>query len=160
MVSITVPFQSRRNTSVDSTGSPKEFLFTDFYHRNLVSVIKEKMSNPSDDDQFHYEPYALNFQPDGSPHPIHIHRELYTSPAFLEAHTVLQDMPPEPDCSLSRYVVALMFCSDSTQLTSFGDTSLWSLYMLFGNESKYQRCKPSCCLGNHVAYFHRVSTSF
>ena len=155
-ISISVPFQSRRGAS-DSTGTPKEFLFTDFYHRNLVSVIKEKLSNARDDNQFHYDPYELNFQPDGSPRPIRVHGELYTSPAFLDEHKALQELPPEPGCSLPRCVVGIMFCSDSTQLASFGDTSLWPLYMFFGNESKYRRCKPSCHLGNHVAYFHRVS---
>jgi hypothetical protein len=84
-ISISVPFQSRRGAS-DSTGTPKEFLFTDFYHRNLVSVIKEKLSNARDNNQFHYDPYELNFQPDGSPRPIRVHGELYTSPAFLDEH--------------------------------------------------------------------------
>jgi hypothetical protein len=159
-VSITVPFQARRNATAKSTDGPQEFLFADFYHRNLVEVIKEKLSNPRDDDLFHYEPYVLNFQPDGSSRPIRVHGELYTSPAFIEAHTALQEMPPEPGCSLSRCVIALMFCSDSTHLTSFGNATLWPLYLYFGNESKYRRCKPSCRLGNHVAYFQKVRASF
>src|ERR1700692_4795001 len=49
-----------------------------------------------------------------------------------------------------------MFWSDATQLTSFGNAKLWPTYMYFGNESKYRRCKPSCHLSNHVAYFETV----
>jgi hypothetical protein len=49
-----------------------------------------------------------------------------------------------------------MFWSDSTQLASFGDASLWPLYMFMGNESKYRRCKPSQHLCSHVAYFKKV----
>jgi hypothetical protein len=60
---------------------------------------------------------------------------------------------------LPRHIIALMFASDATQLTSFGDTSLWPLYMIFGNESKYRRCKPTLHLCHHVAYFRKVRRS-
>jgi hypothetical protein len=55
-------------------------------------------------------------------------------------------------------VLALMFWSDSTHLASFGNSKLWPCYMFFGNESKYRRCKPSCRLCSHVAYFNHVGT--
>lgn len=50
-----------------------------------------------------------------------------------------------------------MFWSDSTHLTSFGDSKLWPLYMFIGNDSKYRRCKPSHKLCSHIAYFQKVS---
>ncbi|KAH7917271.1 hypothetical protein BV22DRAFT_1026716, partial [Leucogyrophana mollusca] len=34
------------------------------------------------------------------------------------------------------------------------------LYVYFGNESKYRRCKPSCNLCAHVAYFQNLPDSF
>ncbi|KAG2067230.1 hypothetical protein BDR04DRAFT_1129692 [Suillus decipiens] len=40
------------------------------------------------------------------------------------------------------------------------DDELWPTYMYFGNESKYRRCKPSCNLSNHVAYFEMLPNSF
>jgi hypothetical protein len=49
-----------------------------------------------------------------------------------------------------------MFWSDATQLANFGDAKLWPLYMFFGNESKYQRGKPSSNRCEHVAYFESV----
>jgi hypothetical protein len=153
-VSITVPFQSRRNATAD--GTPREFVVGDFYHRSIVSVVREKLSNPAHDDLFHYEPYMLQWQPTATSNPMRVHGEIYTSPAFLNAHNELQSSPPEPECTLPRHIIALMFASDATHLTSFGDTKVWPLYLFFGNESKYRRSKPSCRLGNHVAYFHRV----
>jgi hypothetical protein len=155
-VSITVPFQMRRNATAD--GTPREFVVGDFYHRSIVSIVREKLSNPAHDDLFHYEPYSLQWQPTATSNPMRVHGEIYTSPAFLDAHDELQSSPPEPDCTLPRHIIALMFASDATHLTSFGDAKLWPLYMFFGNESKYRRCKPSCRLGNHVAYFNRVRT--
>jgi hypothetical protein len=84
---------------------------------------------------------------------------MYTSPAFAEAHRELQNSSPEPDCDLPWVVMALMFWSDGTQLTSFGSAQLWPCYLSFGNESKYCWCKPTHHLFNHVAYFQAVSFS-
>ena len=53
----------------------------------------------------------------------------------------------------------LMFLSNLTHLTAFGDVKLWPLYLLFGNDSKYLRCKPRSHLCEHVAYFIKVGTT-
>jgi hypothetical protein len=156
-VTISVPFQKRRGERIDRQAGPQDYIVADFYHRSLVSVIREKLSSPEHDRHFHYEPYELNWQPPNLPHPIKTYGELYTSPSFIRAHNDLQNSPAEPGCCLPRVIVALMFWSDATHLTSFGDTKLHPLYMCFGNESKYRRGKPSCHLCNHVAYFQKVS---
>ena len=154
-ITILVPAQHRRNATPDEGFGPQEYTIPDFYHRNLVSVIREKLSNSSDNDHFHYDPYTLKFQPGTDP-PINVHGEHYTSQSFIDAHIALQNSPPEPGCTLSRHVIALMFYSDGTHLTSFGNAKLWPVYLYFGNESKYWRSKPSCNLGNHVAYLQKV----
>ena len=63
-------------------------------------------------------------------------------------------------CTLPRRIIALMFWSDATHLTSFGDAKLWPLYVFFGNQTKYSRGQPSAKLCNHVAYFQTVSISY
>jgi hypothetical protein len=158
-ITILVPFQRHRNADSNANPSSREYTLGNFYHRSLVSVIREKLSSPDDVEHFHYEPYAFKWQPGSSPDPVDVYGELYSSKAFIDAHEALQSSPPEPECRLSRHVVALMFYSDSTHLTSFGDAKLWPIYLYFGNESKYRRCKPSCHLGNHVAYLQTVGKS-
>lgn len=150
-ISISVPFH-RRATSP----GPKEYVVGDLFHCPLVSVIREKLSNPQDSQGFHYEPFELFWQPGDHNTKTRVHGELYTSPAFTRAHQELQDTSREPDCVLPRIVVAMMFWSDATQLTSFGNAKLWPCYLYFGNESKYKWCKPSCHLCSHVAYFQTV----
>jgi hypothetical protein len=157
-VTVTVPFQPRRGVVSESGAGPTHFTVADFYHRNLISIIREKLSRRADDDFFHYEPYRLQWQTPASPTPINVYGELYTSEAFVEANHDLQNSPREPDCDAPRHIVGLMFASDATHLTSFGDASLWPLYLFFGNESKYRRCKPTCHLANHVAYFQKVNS--
>jgi hypothetical protein len=151
-VAISVPFAKR----LTKKPGPKTFIAGELYHRSFVSVIREKLANPDDDRQFHYEPFELFWRPPDSSDDIRVHGELYTSQAFLDTHRELQESPGEPGCSLPRVVVAMMLWSDATHLTSFGNAKLWPLYLYFGNESKYRRCKPTCHLCNHVAYFQSV----
>ena len=151
-VTISVPFHSRSRHP-----GPKDYTLPDFYHRSLISIIKEKITNLTHTSLFHFEPYELRWQPQHRDHDVRVHGELFTSTTFLEAHRALQDSPPEPDCDLPHVVAALMFWSDSTQLTAFGNTKLWPLYVYFGNELKYQRCQPTSNLCSHAAYFQVVS---
>ncbi|KAF8834379.1 hypothetical protein BDN67DRAFT_872912, partial [Paxillus ammoniavirescens] len=106
---------------------------------------------------YHYEPYELQWHPPGGTCDVRVHRELYTSEAFIKAQDQLLASPCESNCDLPRCIVALMFWSDTTQLTSFGSAKLWLLYLYFGNQSKYRRCQPSSKLCSHVAYFQSMS---
>jgi Plavaka transposase len=153
-ITISVPFHHRTKNP-----GPQDYHVGDLYHRSFVSVIREKLAKPQDDCQFHYEPFELYWQPRNSCAEERVHGELYTSSAFLDAHRELQESSGEPGCNLPRVVVAMMFYSDGTHLTSFGNAKLWPCYLFFGNESKYRRCKPSCHLCNHVAYFQAVGRS-
>lgn len=153
-VTISVPFAKRSSTVPGS----RDFLVGDFYHRSFVSVIREKLANPHDNQAFHYDPFELLWRPPGTEDDVRVHGEMYTSPAFLDAYRELQEAPGEPGCNLPRVLVAMMFWSDATHLTSFGNAKLWPTYLCFGNESKYRRCKPTCHLCNHVAYFQAVSS--
>jgi hypothetical protein len=150
-VTIQVPFHR-------FTASPglQHYTVHDFWHRSIVSILKEKLVDDREFRHFHLEPYKLEWQPTPEDPSIRVHGELYTSPAFLKAHTELQASQGEPGCNLPRVIVGLMFASDQTHLTSFGDTKLWPLYLFFGNDSKYRRGKPSLHLCNHVAYFCQV----
>lgn len=152
-VCISVPFHSRCLNP-----GPKDY-HTIFYHRSLVSVIREKILDPHHHSLFHYDPYELRWQPAHKDQETRVYGDLFSSEAFLKAHRELQASPPEPNCDLPRVVIGLMFASDATQLTTFGSAKLWPLYLFFGNESKYFRSQPSNNLCTHVAYFESVSSS-
>ena len=156
-VTIQVPFS--RTTEMPG---PRLHEAAHLYHRSLMAVLREKLANARDDKLFHYEPYQLRWAPPHLDGEVSIYGDLYTSAAFHDAYSDLQESPGEPECDLPRVIAGLMFWSDATQLTSFGNAKLWPTYMYFGNESKYRRCKPSCNLSNHVAYFEtvRVPTEF
>ena len=134
----------------------KPYTGSGFMHRNLMDVIREKVSDPDRFARFHIEPYELLHQPNDNDTPSRVHGELYTSDAFLEEHQKVQEGPGLP--GLERVVVALMFASDATQLTKFTDAQLWPLYLSFGNDSKELRTKPSAHLMEPVAFFEHVRT--
>ena len=150
-VTISVPFPCS-----SAQPGPIAYSVDNFYHRSLISVIREKVVDSRNRHAFHYEPYTLRWHPPHKTSEIGVRGELFTLKFFLNAHKDLQSSPREPGCELPRHIVALMFWSDATQLTAFGDAKLWPLYMYFGNESKYSRCQPSAYLCNHVAYFQTV----
>jgi hypothetical protein len=151
-IKIKVPFHKRML-------HPGEKVFDagTLHHRKLVSVIREKILQPSCHSHLHFEPYELHWQPNEYSEPVRVHGELYTSEAFIEAHNDLQGAPGEPGCDLARVVVGLMFASDGTQLAAFSNAKLSPLYLGIGNESKDRRSKPSYHAFEHVAYFETVS---
>ncbi|KAF7966162.1 hypothetical protein HWV62_39770 [Athelia sp. TMB] len=118
-ISIAVPFHQRS----ENPGT-KAYIAGNLYHRSIVKVIKEKLSNPQHAEGFHYEPFELFWQPNTQKSNVRVYGELYTSPAFMQEHQMVLDAPGEPNCYLPRAIAALMMWSDATQLTSFGNAKL------------------------------------
>ncbi|KAG1838158.1 hypothetical protein DFJ58DRAFT_733990 [Suillus subalutaceus] len=80
-VNIKIPF----SRTVAQPG-PQPYIAAELYHRSLTSVIREKLANAQDDEHFHYEPYQLRWNAPHLPREVNIQGELYTSPAFMDAH--------------------------------------------------------------------------
>ena len=132
LATILVPFHSWC-----SKPGPTSYTVNGFYHRSLVSIIKEKLENPAHVTFFHFKPYELQWCPPHRQHDVKVYSELFSSTAFVKVNKVLQALPGEPSCDLPCVVMALMFWSDATKLTAFSDAKLWPLYVFFGNKSKY-----------------------
>ena len=140
---------------------PRTYTVPHFYHRSLVSIICEALSDPICCKSFCFEPYLLWWKRSCRVDDVGVYGELFSSQAFITAHRDLQDTHLDSiSCTLPRRIVALMFWSDATQLTAFGDAKLWPLYVYFGNESKYRRCTPTANLCSHAAYFQTVCISY
>ncbi|PPQ82246.1 hypothetical protein CVT25_008397, partial [Psilocybe cyanescens] len=122
------------------------------YHRSLVEAIVSAFKDESSV-SFHYTPFRSFWKPTSTSTPERVITELYNSDVFYEEHVKIMQQQPEPgQPSLENAIAAMMMWSDSTHLANFGNASLWPIYMLFGNQSKYSRCKPSSFASHHVAY--------
>jgi hypothetical protein len=79
---------------------------------------------------------------------------------MLEAHKDVQRLKiSDQNCTLPRVVAAIMFGSDALQLGAFSTKKAWMLYMWMGNQSKYERCKPSSGSCFDLAHIPSVSSN-
>ncbi|KAJ6451830.1 hypothetical protein C8R47DRAFT_1030639, partial [Mycena vitilis] len=154
-VEISVPDGKKHASEADAP----VFAVPGLYYRPIVEVVKAAIRDGGDR-CFHYTPFKQFWQPTPDSPPQRIYDEIYSSQAMIDAHTELQNQPREPNCTLERVILALMWWSDSTHLASFGDASLWPLYLFFGNQSKWLRVKPRCNVCHHVAYFPKLPDIF
>ncbi|KAH9037101.1 hypothetical protein EDB85DRAFT_1938075 [Lactarius pseudohatsudake] len=56
--------------------------------------------------------------------------------------------------------LGLMLASDSTQLTNFGSASVWPVYLMFANQPKQERVRPSCHAVHRIAYVPSLGQDF
>ena len=133
------------------------FTMPGLMHRPIMEIIRSVWTSP-EAASFQYVPFRQFWTNRTLNKDERVFGELYSSDAFLEAHEALQRQQPENGCSLERVVCAIMAFSDSTHLASFGDASLWPLYVYFGNQSKYVRARPSSGSCHHTAYIPKVSS--
>lgn len=130
-----------------------------FHHRSITNVLRDTFANDPAAESFHYEPFREYWQDPNNPNaePERVYGESYTSEAFNNAHEDIQKKPRYDGDSTPRVLASLMFSSDATHLTSFGTARAWPLYMSFGNQSKYERGRPTANAQHHLAYFPSVS---
>ncbi|EJD42030.1 hypothetical protein AURDEDRAFT_68005, partial [Auricularia subglabra TFB-10046 SS5] len=134
-----------------------EFEVPGIHHRSLTSLMDQVRVTDVASRTFHNIPYRQQWQPHNSTWPREtIHSELYSSDLFIRLHDELQDSPREPDCTLERVVDAILLGSDSMLLTDFGHACLWPVYAWYGNQSKYNRARPSADACDTVAYVEKL----
>ena len=139
---------------------PRLFSVPGLLHRNLTSVIRDAFTGPLPH-LLHFSPYKLFHKSPITGEAERVYGEIYTSDAFLnETEQVRRhgQLPPNNSgCVREKVVAAVMFASDATQLTQFGDTKAWPIYFMPGNLSKYVRAKPDSGGLIHLAYIPAVS---
>lgn len=125
------------------------------FYRSLVEVITTALQDEASK-SFHYTPFSLFWKPTSDSPPERIYSEIYNSDAFIKEHQKVKQHPPEPGPQYEHAIAALSIYSDSTQLAQFGTAALWPVYAFLGNQSKYDRAKPSQFAAHHIAYLPSV----
>ena len=132
----------------------------DFQHRRFCDIIRETFASDPAAHSFHYHPYELRWTPPGSDSGERVHGELYTSQAWLDEDAKVQSLtldPAETNKEVPRAIAAIMLASDATGLGQFASSKAWPIYVYFGNQSKYDRAKPTQHAVHHLAYLPSVS---
>jgi hypothetical protein len=105
------------------------------HHRSLIDIVTRVF----EDDVsllFNMTPFRQYWNTPNN-RTLEVFSESYASPEMVKTYEEVNALPRDPDDDLERVVASLMVWSDATHLASFGDASLWPLYIFFGNQSKY-----------------------
>lgn len=135
----------------------------DLHYRPICDVIRDTFSSDPSSKGFHYHPYEETWERRGAPlgaPPERVYGELYSSQAWIDEDKKIQfvSLPEDdPDKDVPRVVAGISIASDATKLGQFGTSKAWPVYIFFGNQSKYERNKPSAYAAHHVAYLPSVS---
>ncbi|KAJ3540172.1 hypothetical protein NMY22_g4410 [Coprinellus aureogranulatus] len=121
------------------------------HHRKLVEVIRSAFTG-TDSANYHYTPVKTFWQPTADSKEQRVYGEVYQSDAFWEEHEAIVQSLPVDKRDMPVAVAAMMLSSDSTHLANFGSASLWPCYLYLGNQSKYERGKPSSYAAHHLIY--------
>jgi Plavaka transposase len=152
-VKISLPAERAHN---DSEEDAPTFKVNGVFYRPLTDVIVSAFQEAAVQ-SFHLTPFRLFWKRSEDAPAERVISELYNSDAMIMEHQKILAQPREPDCSLEIVVGALMLWSDSTHLATFGNASLWPIYMYFGNQSKYTRGKLTSFSAHHIVYIPSVS---
>ncbi|KAG9118759.1 hypothetical protein FRC07_006565, partial [Ceratobasidium sp. 392] len=142
-VSINVPRTTRGKTT--SANSSQSVSVPGLRSRRFLDIMRQRFEN-NNVSSFQYVPYEDHWTPPGAAksESQRIYGEFYTSQMMIDAHKEVQHAKIEnAGCTLPRVVGAYMLGSDGLQLGQFSHTKGWLLYAWLGNDSKYERCKPS-----------------
>jgi hypothetical protein len=133
---VSVPIQIPEGKAHWMSPEGRTFDVPSLHHCSIMGIIRATFSSMSN---LHFTPFMVFWKPPGASDdtPEHrVHGEIYSSPAFREAHEEVQSSKYKvPGCNLEHVVASLMFWSDLTHLPSFGTAKLWPIYMFFRNHS-------------------------
>lgn len=177
-VQIPLPDRLPRKSEADAP----MFTVSGLYYRSIVQVIKAAFKS-QDAMRYHYTPFKQFWSPNaaratGTSMSLagggasdqsgqstdgamiedatqRIYDELYASDMWYNEHAKIQAHRRKDDL-YENAIAGLMLWSDSTHLTDFGNASLWPIYLYFGNQSKYERCRPTAHACHHIAYLPEV----
>jgi len=152
-VSIPVPCDGVQHESEEH--APR-FVINGIWYRRPLEVIKKAFSELAAEN-FHMIPFKEYWKPSEHEPSERIYSETFTADVFNDEYDKLRKFKRYgPNSTLEPIVAGISFYSDSTHLTSFGNASLWPIYMYIGNQSKYLRAKPSEFAAHHIAYIPKV----
>jgi hypothetical protein len=124
--------------------SPLYVSISGFQALTLLGVMHKAFSN-NNQKSFHYKPFEEYHKPLGSlDPPQRLSGEMYTLPVMIRGHQEVQNLAiRDASCTLPQCVAACMFASDGVQFAAFSHVKGWPILCSFGNQSKYERCKPT-----------------
>ena len=114
------------------------------FHRCITDIVRSVCVSEKAR-SFHFSPYKMYWIPDpNNPDKSkRIYGETYLADTMIQAQAEVDSLPRPHSDTTERVALRLMLSSDSSQLTNFGSASAWPIYLMFANQSKQDRTKPT-----------------
>ena len=97
--------------------------------------------DPDSFKDIHIRPFEEWWRPTDDSNPDCVYSDVYTSDTMLQLERELEETlktTSDPQLeALKTFILAVLLYSDATNLTQFGQVSLWPVYMFIRNTSKY-----------------------
>ncbi|EEB97724.1 hypothetical protein MPER_02898, partial [Moniliophthora perniciosa FA553] len=168
---ISIPMPCAGRCFASEKAAPQLVIKNVWYHK-LPDVIKSAVQSDVFD-KLHLKPFKLFRKFDDGRPPTRVYGETYTSNcainierAKLEAREKGEDNEKDGekedenqtqnDNILETVLLWLIFFSDATHLTNFGNASLWPIYVWISNWSKYPRGQVKNYAAHHLAYLPKI----
>ena len=131
------------------------------YHWRITDIIRTVCKSKAAE-TFHFTPYTMHWCPDPLDPDKHerVYADTYNADVMIQTQTEIDNLPRQEGDTRERIALGIMLASDSTQLTNFGSASVWPVYLMFANQPKKDRVKPSCHAVHHLAYVPSVSSTY
>ncbi|KAF8673118.1 hypothetical protein RHS04_07673 [Rhizoctonia solani] len=151
------PRQTQARTQANKSVAPlRHYLTVHGLRAQKLTNIMCKAFSQNNTRSFHYMPFKAFWKPldSGSQPAFQVFDKIYSSPSMLNAHRKVQRLKiSDSDCTCPQCIAYFMFGSDGTVLgKGFSNVKGHPIYAFFGNESKYQQCKPALNTCFHVAH--------
>ena len=92
------------------------------------------------------------------PHKLQqVYADTYMLDSIIQVQMAVDALPCVEGDTRECVVLRLMLASDLVQLTRFGSASVWPIYLMFANQPKQERVRPTCHMVHHLAYVPLVS---
>ena len=127
------------------------------FHRNICDIITDVCQSDTLT-SFHLTPYTMHWVPDPNypDRSERVYSDMYMSDSMIQAQKQVNLLPRTDGDNKEHVVLGIMLASDAAHLTNFGSASVWPIYLMFANQPKRERVKPSHHAVHHLAYVPTV----
>ena len=98
------------------------------YHRDIIDIVTSTFQDQVSL-EFHLTPFEEYWQPNPETNPIKVFGEAYSSSKAIDLYESVHSLPWELEDDLEHIVIPILLWLDTTQLSNFGNASLWPIYV-------------------------------
>ncbi|KAH9025567.1 hypothetical protein EDB84DRAFT_1564035 [Lactarius hengduanensis] len=149
-VKIRLPVEGKSFVLEDDTPT---LLIPHLFHRRIIDIIETVCASKTAE-SFRFTPYTMHWcpDPDNPDKYERVYADSYVSDAMVQAQVEVDNLPRLEGDTKEHVALCMMLASDSALLTNFGTATVWPIYIMFANQPKQERAKPTYHAVHHLAY--------